>query len=178
MISVYVGLLIASAVMGILLTLLGLPGNWLIVAAVAVYAYNVKDAGRADIGIAVAIAVFVLAAIGELLEFAAGAWGASRAGGSRRSATLALVGSVVGGISGSIVGLPIPVIGPLLAAVFFAALGALLGAMAGEIWKGRTLEQGWTVGRAAFHGRLLGILVKLAVALVMVAVIAAALFLE
>lgn len=174
---VYAGLLVVAVIAGLLLTLVGLPGNWLMVIAVAIYAYAVRDAGGASIGVNVAIVVAVLAVVGELLEFAAGAWGAKRAGGSRRAAALALLGSVAGGIVGAIVGLPIPIVGPILAAVLFAGAGALAGAFAGELWKGRTVEEGWVVGRAAFHGRLLGILAKLGVGLIMLIIIVAALVL-
>ncbi len=99
----------------------------------------------------------------------------SKAGGSRRSAALALVGSLIGGISGLAIGVPVPVIGSLVAAVLFAALGALAGAMIGESWKGRDLDQSLRVGKAAFWGRVLGTLAKALIGAVMVVVALAAL---
>ena len=113
--------------------------------------------------------------MGEVVEFVAGALGVAREGGSKRGAALALAGSIVGGIVGLFVGLPIPVLGPVLAALLFASLGALAGAVAGERWRGRTWTDSWSIGKAAFRGRLVGTLAKAAVGLVMIAVVAVAL---
>jgi hypothetical protein len=85
---------------------------------------------------------------------------------------------MTGGILGLFVGAPAPVIGSMLAAVLLAALGALAGAMMGEIWKGRPLSDSWTIGKAAFWGRLFGTLAKTTIGAVMVAVVTAALVLE
>ena len=160
---------------GWLLTVLGLPGNWLIVAATAIFALLVPASWRTDISGLVVVAVVVLAVVGELLEFAAGAMGTSRAGGSKRAAALALVGSMIGAVVGAVVGLPIPVVGSFVAVLLFAAAGATGGAMIGESWKRRTLDEGWEVGKGAFWGRLLGTLGKILVGSVIVAVVALAL---
>ena len=155
---------------GWVLTLLGLPGNWLIVAAGAAYARLVPSESSLDIGWQPIVALAVLAVVGELVELLAAACGVSRVGGSRRSAVLALVGSITGGIVGMFVGLPIPIVGSLVAAVLFAGVGALAGAMIGEEWKGRDFEHSWEVGKAAFWGRLAGTLGKTLIASVMVVV--------
>ena len=110
----------------------------------------------------------VLAALGELLEFLAGALGVTKAGGSRRGAILALVGSLAGGIVGLFVGLPIPVVGPIVGAMLLAGAGAFAGAVLGEQWKGRSFDDSWRIGKAAFWGRLLGTVVKTAIGAVMV----------
>jgi uncharacterized protein YqgC (DUF456 family) len=119
----------------------------------------------------------ILAVLGEVLEFVASAMGVKKAGGSRRGALLAIVGSIIGGIVGMGVGIPIPVIGSLVAAVFFGAMGALVGAFLGESWKGRDFDSSVTIGKAAFVGRLLGTLAKVLVATLMVVVTLGALFL-
>ena len=106
-----------------LLTLLGLPGNWLMVAATAIYAHIVPVSSPAALGWKVVVALLVLAAGGEIVELAAGAMGVARAGGSRRGAVLAMVGSIIGGILGVFIGVPVPLIGPIVAAVLFAGLG-------------------------------------------------------
>ena len=152
------------------LTLIGLPGNWLMLLAVACYAVWGPAEGRLDVTWRAAIALLVLALIGELLEFLAGALGTKQAGGSNRSAALSIAGSVIGAIAGAIIGLPIPVIGPVVAAVLFAAIGALIGGLAGERWIGRDWSESVEVGKAAFRGRLLGTLAKLAVGTIMVLV--------
>ena len=60
--------------------LVGLPGNWLIVIAVAIYAWALPEESGASIGWYVVIALVVLALLAEAAELAAGALGVSRAG--------------------------------------------------------------------------------------------------
>lgn len=142
-------------------TLFGLPGNWLMVIATVVYWFLFTGNSSLAIGWPVVAAAAALAALGELIEFVAAAAGAGKAGGSKRAAALALVGSLLGGVVGLVVGLPIPVVGQVVAALLFASLGALCGAMLGEKWKGRTIDASLRVGWAAFWGRLLGTLGKM-----------------
>jgi uncharacterized protein YqgC (DUF456 family) len=117
------------------------------------------------------LALLVLAALGELVEFAAGAVGAAKAGGSRRGAALALVGSLMGGLFGLFVALPVPLVGPIIGALLFGGLGALGGAVLGEQWKGRDLDESLRIGHAAFWGRLFGTLGKVLAGAVMIAVL-------
>lgn len=170
-------LLIIVLLVGWGLTVIGMPGNWMMVIAAAVYAFLTPEESPAVIGWGVVGALAVLAALGELLEFLAAALGVAKARGSRRGAVLALVGSLMGGIAGIFVGVPIPVIGPIVAAVLFAGVGALCGAMVGEGWKGRSLGDSWQVGKGAFWGRLLGTFAKILVGsvIVVIAVLALAL---
>lgn len=163
---------------GWLLTLFSLPGTWLIVIAAGVYSYFVPDQWRIDIGWIVVFVVLGLAALGEVIEALAGALGAKRAGGSKRSAFLALLGSLGGALLGGMLGLPIPLIGPVIAVVLGAAVGATAGAVIGEQWKGSATEQSWEVGKAAFWGRLLGTLGKVGVACIIVAIILMAMILQ
>lgn len=158
------------------LNVFGLPGNWLLVAATALYAWWMPAESRADIGTATLTSLIVLAGLGELVEFLAGAWGAKRAGGSRRAAVLALVGSLMGSILGLFVGIPIPLVGPIVGALLFAGLGALGGAVLGESWKGRSLNESLSVGEAAFWGRILGTLGKMMVGTLLVAIVLIAVF--
>jgi uncharacterized protein YqgC (DUF456 family) len=152
--------------------LVGLPGNWAMIAAAAVYWWFMPPDSRVNFHWGVLIALAALAALGELIELVAGAAGASKAGGSKRGAALALVGSLSGGVLGLVVGLPIPVVGA--AALIFASLGAMGGAMLGEHWKGREFEEGLKIGQAAFWGRLFGTLGKFACGAVMLVVALAA----
>jgi uncharacterized protein YqgC (DUF456 family) len=171
----YAILLLVVLLAAWLLTVVGMPGNWLMVAAAALYAWLVPADAGASIGWGVVLAIGILAALGELLEMAAGALGVAKAGGSKRGAVLALLGSMIGGLVGMAVGVPIPLVGPLVGAVLFASLGALLGAVIGECWKGRELAESWQVGRGAFWGRLLGTLAKVLVGSIMLVVVAVAL---
>lgn len=169
MTALYALLLILVMVVAWLLTLLGLPGNWVMVAAAAVYAAFAPVTQPAGLGWEIVAVLVGLALVGELIEFIAGAAGVAKGGGSRRGALLAIVGSVVGAILGAGVGIPIPVIGPIVAAILFAALGAMVGAMIGEHSVGRTAEATWQIGKAAFWGRLFGTLAKATIGAAMVA---------
>ncbi len=165
-----VAALVLSLVVGWLLTLFSLPGNWLMVGATALFAALVAPDSLAAIDWATVIALTALAAVGEIVETAAAALGAARHGGSKRAALLAVVGSVVGSLIGAGVGVPIPVVGSVVGAILFAGIGAMVGAVLGEEWKGTAGPQVWRVGQAAFWGRLLGTLGKVTIASVMVVV--------
>lgn len=160
-----------------LLTLLGMPGNWLMLAATAIYAFFMPPDSAAAIGWPVVIALAALAGLGELLELLTVTAGAAKAGGSKIGALTALAGSIAGGVLGVFVGLPIPMIGSLIGVLLFASLGAMAGAVFGEWMIGRNLGASLHVGKAAFWGRLLGTLGKMLVGAVMVVVAVAAMIL-
>jgi uncharacterized protein YqgC (DUF456 family) len=85
---------------------------------------------------------------------------------------MAVVGTMVGSVLGAVFTLPIPILGPILGAVFGGAAGAFAGAWLGELWKGKSLDQGMRVGTGAMVGRLLGTSGKLLVGATMVVVAA------
>jgi uncharacterized protein len=170
-------LLIVVLLASWVLTLLGMPGNWLMVVATATYAYFVPADSAAAVGWKVVAILAVLAGLGELVELVAVAAGTVRAGGSRRGAVLALFGSIVGALLGVCIGLPVPLVGSLLAALFFAGLGAAVGAILGEISAGKNMAASLQISKGAFWGRLIGTMGKMLVGAVMLAVVAAALVL-
>ncbi|MCA9164047.1 MAG: DUF456 domain-containing protein [Planctomycetales bacterium] len=171
-------LLLLTAVIGWVLTLFGAPGNWISVVAVAIYAWLMPNELRVSIGWPIVVGTLLLAILGEVLEFAAGAFGVAKTGGTWRGGALAIVGSLIGGVVGMFVGLPVPLIGSVVAILLFASVGALGGAMLGEVWAGRTWEESWPVGHAAFWGRLFGTLGKIMAGSVIVALIAMGLLLK
>jgi uncharacterized protein YqgC (DUF456 family) len=156
-------------------TVTALPGNWIIVGLTALFAWLIHDASGGGVDWKTVVALIVLATIGELVEFIAGAAGAARSGGSRRGMLLAVVGTLLGSMAGVTVGsfvVPIPVLGSVIAAVGGGALGAFVGAYVGESWKGRTDDERLAISKAAFVGRLLGTVGKLWIGAVMVVVAA------
>ncbi len=169
----WAALLILACCAAWCLTLLTLPGNWLMVGLAALFAwfYHTDDPGGISWWVVGVVAA--LAALGEFVEFVAGAAGAAKEGGSRRGMVLSIVGAVAGSLIGAIVGIPIPLVGPVIAAVGGAAAGAFCGAYVGESWKGKTHSESMTVSQAALVGRVLGTVGKLIVGAVMVVVIAA-----
>jgi len=155
----------------------GLPGNWIVVGLAAIYAFLVTDGTRTDIGWVVVIILVLLAVLGEIIEFGAGAVGATSVGGSKRGAVLSIFGSLIGGVIGIPLGalIPIPVVGVVIAVLFLASMGALVGAVLGEQWKGRNMDESLRIGNAAFWSRLAGTLGKIWVGAIMVGVLTAAL---
>ncbi len=160
--------LVLALIVGWLLTLFSLPGNWLIVSALALFVFFVHDADHWHVTWTLVIIEAALAVLAEILELVAGALGAHRHGGSKRGAVLALVGSLVGAVVCAGLGLPIPVVGSIAGVILGASCGALAGAMIGESWKGRAWGERWQIGQAAFWGRMLGSIAKLALSSLMV----------
>jgi len=151
-----VAMLISAVITGWMLTLMGLPGNWLMVSCAALFALLGPHTGVLHIGWTAVLTITALAVVGEIAELATSVWSARRAGGSRRAAVFALLGSIAGAVAGAVVGLPIPIIGPPVAALLGGALGSLAGAAAAEHSLGEEPGQSFRVGHAAFWGRILG----------------------
>jgi hypothetical protein len=165
-------LLVVAAGTAWLLTLFTLPGNWIVVATAALFAFLLpEEAGRGITWVTVGMLVG-LAIVGEIVEFGAGAAGAAKQGASRRSIVLSIVGAMIGSITGLAIGAPIPILGSFIMAVLGGAAGAFAGGYLGEAWKGRTEEERIAVGRGAFAGRLWGTVGKLAVGAIMLAILA------
>ena len=146
------------AILGLIINILGLPGNWLIVSMAAGSWLFAEDGSRLSISSWTLLVVVLVAAFGELLEFAASALGTTRLGGSRRGTALSVVGSLLGAIAGLFFGnlIPIPIIGPVIASLLLGGCGAFAGAAAGERWAGKDWDHSIEVGNAAFWGRLFG----------------------
>lgn len=138
-----------------------LPGNWIAALLVAIYFFAVPQGERISIGWLEVFGVIAFALLGEILEFAAAALGAKKAGGSTRATVFAVIGSMIGAMVGVFFGIPVPIIGNVIGALLFGALGATGGAMLGEWMGGKQWKETLPVGNAAFWGRLLGTVGKL-----------------
>ncbi len=144
----------------LILVAVGLPGNWLMVLSVALVAWLTWIPGvpaqEQMFRPATLIVLVSLAVLGEIVEFVAGAVGASRAGSSRAGALAALAGGLIGGIAGTFL-IPIPVVGSLVG----AAGGAGIGAWGIELSGGKSLDASLLIGLGAGLGRLAGTVAKL-----------------
>jgi uncharacterized protein YqgC (DUF456 family) len=149
---------------------LSLPGNWLIVALTASFAFFYSDQVGPGVGWGTVILLIILATVGEVIEFMAGALLAGKRGGSRRGMMLAVVGTFLGSIGGAFISLPVPIVGPMVGALAGGAVGAFSGAWIGEMWKGRAWLEGYDIGKAAMIGRLLGTAGKLILGAMMVVI--------
>jgi uncharacterized protein YqgC (DUF456 family) len=141
---------------------IGLPGPWLLIAlAVGIELSDHLWSGElhpVTFGWWVLGTCLALAALGELLEFLAGALGAKRGGSSRRGMFWAVVGGIVGGIVGAPFGL-------VIGAFVGAAIGTFAGAVLGELGTpGRRFRETLRPATSASIGRILGTLSKLPIA--------------
>jgi len=157
----YFVLLIVALIVGWLVNILGLPGLWLMV--LAHLAYGWVTTWDNHVGLASVITLFLMAVIAELIEFAAGAAGSAKAGGSKRGMLGAIVGGLVGGIVGSFL-IPIPIVGTII--------GAVGGSFGGAALVERTIDddtqKAVRVGIGAAKGRLAGIIIKSTIGAMMI----------
>jgi uncharacterized protein len=161
-----VGIILVVGLAGVVMTLLTLPGPWVTLAA----ALGIKVWQPELFPWWVLIGVAGLAIAAEVIEFVAGALGATRAGATRRGAWGAIVGSIVGAIAGS----------PLLFPIGTIA-GGVVGAAAGTLVMERgasdkTWKEASRAGAGAAVGRLVATLAKTAFAAAMALALGIAVF--
>jgi len=148
-------LLVLIAIAGIILATFQLPGVWIILAAAVGYDGYL---GWQAFGWKWLLALTLIAGVGELLDALAGAALAHRGGASRRAS----LGALIGGFAGMIVfTIPVPLIGTIIGGL----LGCFLGAVIGELSLHDDLYRGARIGALATAGRLVGIVLKTAVAI-------------
>lgn len=157
------GLFGLAIVVGLGLDLVGLFGNWIILAAVALawVVTGFDHFGIVGLGFMAGFAV-----LGEVLETALAGYGARRFGGSKGSMVAALVGCLLGAIPGTGI---LPIIGTLIG----ACLGAFAGAALYEYIKleKKPGEAMWT-GLGAALGKVGGVFAKLFCGFAMLAIAA------
>lgn len=148
------GLFGLAIIAGLGLDLVGLFGNWIILAAVALawVATGFENFGIVGLGCMAGFAV-----LGEVLETALAGYGARKFGGSKGSMVAALVGCLLGAAFGTPL-IPIPIVGTLIG----ACLGAFIGAALYEYIKleKKAGEALWT-GLGAAIGKVGGVFAKL-----------------
>ncbi len=135
--------------------LFNLPGAWLMILLAALVEWWAP--GELMFSWRVLYVAAGVALVGEILEFVLGAAGSRQAGGSKRGAALAILGSIVGAVIGT--PLPIPVLGTLIG----ACAGAFAGSLLGDLWAGRSLRPSVSAGRGAAIGRFWGTAAKMIV---------------
>lgn len=129
-----------------------LPGVQLIWATAFIYGLVT---GFEDIGRDYLLIFGILSAISLLLDWFVGVYGAKRLGASAWGMVGAFVGMIVGAIVGTLPGL---IIGPLIGAVLF------------ELWAGRESRAALKAGFGTFLGFITGVVMKLGLGIVMIAV--------
>ena len=154
----YVGLSILALVnlLWLMLVLFGLPGNWLMVLSTSLFAWWMWDRHVFSGGTLIAIAV--LAALGELIEFFSGMVGARKAGASWRASLAGILGALIGALVGT-VAFPVPFVGTVVG----ACLGVGLAVWIVETSRGQHPELSLRRALGAGMGEFIGILSKFAV---------------
>lgn len=141
-------LLFVAMLAGLFVTLLNLPGLWLMVLAAAIYlaATHANFLGPRSL-----IAIAILALIADVVEFFAASALAKRAGAGRGGVWGAIIGAIVGGIL--LTGLvPIFIVGTIVGIL----VGTFIGAALGEVLTGKSVGGSLKVGVGATTGRVLG----------------------
>lgn len=165
----------AGAWLGVLITAFTLPGIWfmLLIAGLGQWwSISMRGADQAmfswwTIGVCVVIAI-----LAEIVEGVASAFGAAKAGGSKKAAFASIGGALVGALVGTFA-IPIPIVGTVLG----AAIGAGGAALLTEKHLGKkTWEQSSRVGAGAAIGRLLATMAKVAFAAIVATILSLAAF--
>jgi uncharacterized protein len=134
---------------------LGWPGIWLMVGIVGV------GAVLGEVGWGVLVLVALVAGAAEAVEFLIVYQLGSRYGGSSR----AFWGAVIGGTVGVFVGFPVPVLGPVIAGF----IGSFIGAAIATLQEGGGIADAGRVGWGVVLGRVISTGVKVAAAIVVLA---------
>lgn len=135
----------------VLLNFLSLPGNWLMLIFVILWALIIPGN---EIDTTFFIVFVGLLILGEVIEFFLQVRGSQKAGASKTSNFLGIIGAIIG----AIFGLP-----------FFFGLGAILGSLGGawlgcfvgeRFLAGKDMAQSIQAAHATLWGKFLGMLVK------------------
>ncbi|PIE03640.1 MAG: hypothetical protein CSA81_01185 [Acidobacteria bacterium] len=147
------------------LTVIGLPGNWIMILLAGILQYLdrwlVPEQDGPTFGLWVFVCCILLAILGELLEYLASVLGVKKFGGTRRG----MIGSILGGIAGALFGvmIPFPIIGSIIGAIIGTFLGAWIGEAGGSL---APCKDSLVPATGATIGKVLGILSKFPLALI------------
>jgi len=140
---------------GVMITMMGLPGNILIVIAGLSYGYYENFAQIDYVTLVIIVGAFI---ISELIEFVAGVIGARKEKASKRGMAAAFVGTIIGSIGGTMI---LPVIGTLLGAFAGAAVSTILA----EYSKTKDIKLAKRVGIGVVKGQFVGMVIKVVTAI-------------
>lgn len=169
MLYFWVTLLLILNANWLVLLLFQLPGNWLMVISTFAFAWWQGD--KVVFSTPVLVIIVLLALLGEIIEFFAGAGGAKKAGAGWIGSIGALAGAIVGAIFGTFF-LPIPLFGTLIG----SCIGAGCGAFSLEMIFGKEKVKAVHFGKGAAIGVLIGTSCKIGLGIMIWFIIAIAAF--
>ena len=152
--AIWVTLLLCASLM----TILGLSGNFIIVALGLAHALIT---GFDPITWQLLLLLLGLAILGEVVESVMGIYYVARKGATRYG----VLGAFLGGLAGAAVGSGVV---PVIGTVVGSFIGAFAGAVAGEYLREQKSEESMRVGWHAFAGKMLASGFKFALALAMI----------
>lgn len=135
-------------------TLIGLPGNWLMMLAIAITGLITKGNPLSLWQCIILVGILLL---GEIIEFALPLLGARRYKPSSWAYGASIIGAIVGGIMGTAI---IPLIGGFIG----AALGVFFLTYFVESLQARRQEEAQYIARSAMIGSLVGMTIKFSLA--------------
>jgi uncharacterized protein YqgC (DUF456 family) len=150
-----IALLLVLSLAGLAMIPLGLPGLWVMVAAILAYGWLTAFH---SVGVLTIALVLGLAFLGEIIENWIGFRYAKRYGGSTRSGW----GALIGGLVGAVIGVPVAIIGSVIGAFIGSFAGAALFEYTYSRHAGVATRAGW----GAVLGRAAGAAMKIALGLV------------
>jgi hypothetical protein len=159
MAEVATALFLLILLLALALHIFSVPANWIILVLIALWKWTHADLAMSwqFFGF-----LFLLAAVGEGLEFVFQAAGAKRYGSSGRGN----LGGIIGAIIGAIVGAPF-LFG--LGALVGALLGAWAGCLALELGQGRSMPDARRAAWGAMWGKFFGLVAKFGMGVAMLA---------
>lgn len=148
-------ILAVTALLGLCLIPLGLPGLWVMVGGILAYGWLTDSR---SVGVATIAIVLGIAFLGEIIDNWLGFRFARHYGGSTRSGW----GALLGGLVGAGIGVPVAVIGSVIGAFIGSFVGAALFEYTYSRHAGVATRAGW----GAVLGRVAAAAVKIALGLV------------
>jgi len=142
-------------VVGVIMTMVGLPGNILIVIAGLSYGYYENFEHMDYDTLAIIVGVYI---VSEIIDFGAGIIGAKKEKASKRGMVAAFFGAVFGSILGTMI---LPLIGTLLGAL----VGAVLCTIFAEYTKANDIEKAKRVGISVLKGQIVSMIIKVVAAI-------------
>jgi uncharacterized protein YqgC (DUF456 family) len=143
---------------GVIMTIMGLPGNVIIMLTGLAYGYYDHFV---TMDYAILVIVFGIFIVGEMIEFVTGVIGAKKEKASKRAMIAPFIGTVIGAIWGTAI---VPIIGSLLGGL----LGVFITTALAEYSKTKDITRAKQVAKSVVKGQIFGMLIKAATAVSMV----------
>ena len=159
-------LFITFSVAGIAIIFLSMPGTFVIMAGIFLYALIT---GFSSMGWKLLVLFLLMSAFAESTDNLLAMLGAIKSGASKASTWAVLAGSIAGAFAGGII---VPVIGSLIGAL----IAGTAAPFAAEYFKSKNLRHSLKAGMGSLEGRLGGMLLKFLIALIMIGMAAARIF--